>query len=48
MLYKMLVVHSGDGCSSVPLTQYKNNQIYQEITKEDKFTDNEMIRFVLI
>ena len=41
MLYKMLVVHSCDGCSSAPLTQYKNNQIYQEITEEDKFTDNE-------
>ena len=24
-----------------PLTQYKNNQIYQEIKEEDKFTDNE-------
>ena len=37
----MLVAHSCDGCSSAPLTQYKNNQIYQEITEEDKFTDNE-------
>ena len=36
----MLVAHSCDGCSSVPLTQYKNNPIYQEITDEDKFTDN--------
>ena len=41
MLYKMLVAHSCDGCSSAPLIQYKNNQIYQEITEEDKFTDNE-------
>ena len=41
MLYKMLVAHSCDGCSSTPLTQYKNNQIYQEITEEDKFTNNE-------
>ena len=41
MLYKMLVAHSCDGCSSAPLTQYKNNQIYQEITEEDKFTNNE-------
>ena len=41
MLYKMLVAHSCDRCSSAPLTQYKNNQIYQEITEEDKFTDNE-------
>ena len=36
----MLVAHPCDGCSSVPLTQYKNNPIYQEITNEDKFTDN--------
>ena len=41
LLYKMLVVHSCDGCSSAPLTQYKINLIYQEITEEDKFTDNE-------
>ena len=41
MLNKMLVAHSCDGCSSASLTQYKNNQIYQEITEEDKFTNNE-------
>ena len=40
LLYKMLVAHSCDGCSSALLTQYKNNPIYQEITDEDKFTDN--------
>ena len=37
----MLVAHSCDGCSSAPLTQYKNNPIYQEIMEEDKFTDKE-------
>ena len=37
----MLVAHSCNGYSSAPLTQYKNNQIYQEMTEEDKFTDNE-------
>ena len=41
MLDKMLVAHLSDQYSSAPLTQYKNNQIYQEITEEDKFTDNE-------
>ena len=41
MLYKMLVAHLCDGCSSAPLKQYKNNQIYQEITEEEKFTNNE-------
>ena len=41
MLYKTLVAHLCDGCSPAPLIQYKNNQIYQEITGGDKFTDNE-------
>ena len=40
LIYKMLVAHSCDGCSSALLMQYKNNPIYQEITDEDKFTDN--------
>ena len=40
LLYKMLVARSCDSCSSAPLTQYKNNPIYKEITDEDKFTDN--------
>ena len=37
----MLVARSCEGCSSAPFTEYKNNPIYQEITEEDKFTDNE-------
>ena len=37
----MLVAKACYGCSTVPLTQYKNNEIYEEITEEDKFTDNE-------
>ena len=37
----MFIAHSCDGCSSAPLTQYKKNPIYQEITEEDKFTENE-------
>ena len=41
MLYKMFIAHSCDGCSFAPLTQYKNNPIYQEITEQDKFTENE-------
>ena len=40
ILYKMLVAKACDGCSTAPLTQYKNNEIYQEKTEEDKFTDN--------
>ena len=41
ILYKMLAANAYDGCSTAPLTQYKNNEIYQEITEKDKFTDNE-------
>ena len=41
ILYKMLVAKACDGCSIVPLRQYKNNKIYQEITEEDTFADNE-------
>ena len=40
ILYKMLVAEGCDGCSTAPLTQYKNNDIYQEITEEVKFADN--------
>ena len=31
----MFVAHSCYGCSSAPLTQYKNNDIYQELIEED-------------
>ena len=30
----MSVAYHCDGCSAVPLTQYKNNEIKQELTKE--------------
>ena len=40
ILYKMLVAKAGDGCSTAPLTQYKNNETYEEIIEEDKFADN--------
>ena len=41
IFYKMLVAKACDSCSTVQLTQYKNNKIYQEITEEDTFADNE-------
>ena len=46
----MLVAHACDGCSSAPLTQNKNNPIYQEITAESKnFAQmKEMIAYILI
>ena len=41
ILYNMLVAKAYNGCSTVPLTRYKNNEIYQEITEEDEFTTND-------
>ena len=40
LLYKMFVAHSCNGCSSAPLTQYKNNDIYQEIIEEEKYFED--------
>ena len=37
----MFVAYYCEGCSAAPLTQYKNNEIKQELTKEkDYFGDN--------
>ena len=46
----MLVAFACNGCSSTPLSQYKNNPIYQEITEEFDFgrTNKDMIAFILI
>ena len=33
-LYQMFVAYYCEGCSAAPLTQYKNNEIKQELTKE--------------
>ena len=41
ILYKMLAAYNCNGCSSAPLTQYMNNEIYQEMLDEDKFTEND-------
>ena len=39
LLHKMFVAHSCNGCTSAPLTQYKNNDIYREIIEEKYFED---------
>ena len=40
-LYHMSVAYHCEGCSAAPLTQYKNNEIKQELTKEkDYFGDD--------
>ena len=36
----MFVAYNCNGCSTAPLTQYKNNPIYQEITQEEDFVEN--------
>ena len=40
MLYKMFVANNCNGCSTAPLTQYKNNLIYQDITPEEEYRAN--------
>ena len=35
-LYQMFVAYYCEGCSAAPLTQYKNTEIKQELTKEKK------------
>ena len=39
LLYKMFVAHACDGCSSAPLTQYKNNDIYRDLVAEYDYFD---------
>ena len=41
ILHQMFVAKACDVCSTAPLTQYKNNEIYQEISEEDKSADND-------
>ena len=40
MLYKMFVAYNCNGCSTAPLTQYKSNPIYQDLTPEEEYRDN--------
>ena len=45
----MLVAKTCDGCSTAPLTQYKNNKIYQEKQKKINLQIMaQMIEFILI
>ena len=44
----MLVAYNCEGCSSAPLTQYRNNEIYQKMTEEDEFTTNSKDDRILI
>ena len=40
LLYKMFVAHTSNGCSSAPLTQYKNNDIYRDIIEQEKYFED--------
>ena len=40
ILYKKFIAYNCNGCSTTPLTQYKNNEIYQYITPEEKYRSN--------
>ena len=40
LLYKMFIAYNCYGCTTAPLTQNKNNEIYQEITQQDEYRDN--------
>ena len=48
ILYKMLVAYNCKGCSSAPLMQYRNIEIYQEMTEVDEFTTNSRDDRILI
>ena len=48
ILYKMLVTKACNGCSTAPLTQYKNNEIYQEVTEQGDFATNDTDDRILI
>ena len=39
-LYKMFAAYTCNGCSTTPLTQYKNNEIYQYIIPEEEYRLN--------
>ena len=40
MFYRMFIAYNCNGCTTAPLIQYENNEIYQEITPEDEYRDN--------
>ena len=40
LLHKIFSAYTCNGCTSAPITQYKNNEIFQDITKQDQYRDN--------
>ena len=41
LVYKMFVAHFCNSCSSAPLMQYNNNDIYRELIEEDDYFGDE-------
>ena len=48
ILYKMFLAFQCNGCSTAPLSQYKNNEIFQEITTEENYTTDNTDDRILI
>ena len=48
ILYKMFLAFQCNGCSTAPLSQYKNNEIFQEITTEENYTTDNTDDKILI
>ena len=48
ILYKMFLVFQCNGCITAPLSQYKNNEIFQEITTEENYTTDNTDDKILI
>ena len=48
LLYKMFVAYQCDGCPFAPLTQYKNNEIYQNLTDEFEYRGQKFDDRILI
>ena len=40
IIYKMFIADKFNRCSTASLTQYKNNEIYQDITPEEEYRAN--------
>ena len=47
-LYRMFIAYNCNGCTAAPLTQYKNNEIYQEITLEDEYRANTKVDIIYL
>ena len=47
-LHVMFVAYNCNGCSAAPLTQYRNNEIYQKLKPEETYFGNESDKKIYI